>query len=90
MKIFRSTLLVTATALFAAACGDKINLPTTVPTGGNITNVIVAPNSATLTVGQTANLTAAVTADAGVTYTIAWTSSAAGRGRWKPWMRAPL
>ena len=76
MKIFRSTLLVTATALFAAACGDKVVLPTTTTTTGtNISSVIVAPGSATLTVGQTANLTAAVTADAGVTYTIAWTSS---------------
>ena len=77
MKIFRSTLLVTATAMFVAACGDKVVIPPpTAPiVGTNITNVIVAPGSATLTVGQTVNLSAAVTADAGVAYTVAWSSS---------------
>lgn len=80
MRVLRSSLFVAATAIIAAACGDKINLPST-PTGttttttAKINSVLVAPSSATISVGQQIPLTAVVDADAGITPTVKWTSS---------------
>src|SRR5665213_2534511 len=76
MRVLRSSLFVAATAIVAAACGDKVNV-TQAPTGtGNaINSVIVTPSTATITSGQTVTLTASVNTTAGVTATVAWTTS---------------
>ncbi len=74
MRVLRSSLFVAATAIIAAACGDKVNLTQTTPTL-KIESVIVAPNPATINAGQSVQLTAAVSADAGVTTTVAWSTS---------------
>jgi Bacterial Ig-like domain (group 2) len=82
MRVLRSSLFVAATAIIAAACGDKINLPTgnnttttTTTTTAKINSVLVAPNSATITVGQQVQLTAVVDADAGITPTVTWSTT---------------
>ena len=75
MRVLRSSLLVAATAIIAAACGDKVNIVQPGATAGKINSVQVAPSSATMTVGQTLTLTAAVNADAGISATVAWSSS---------------
>jgi hypothetical protein len=84
MRVLRLSLFVAATAIIAAACGDKINLPTgntttTTTTTAKINGVLVAPNAATISVLQQVQLTAVVDADAGITATVTWstTSSAA-------------
>jgi hypothetical protein len=81
MRVLRSSLFVAATAIIAAACGDKINLPST-PTGGTTTtttakinSVLVAPSSATISAGQDVQLTAVVDADAGITATVVWSTT---------------
>jgi len=84
MRVLRMSLFVAATAIVAAACGDKVNVlgpgsgGTTTPTA-KINGVLVAPNAATISVLQQVQLTAVVDADAGITATVAWstTSSAA-------------
>ena len=80
MRVLRSSLFVAATAIIAAACGDKINLPTgnnttTTPATAKINSVLVAPNTATITAGQDLQLTAVVDADAGITPTVTWSTS---------------
>ena len=83
MRVLRSSLFVAATAIIAAACGDKINLPTgnntttTTTTTAKINSVLVTPSTATITSGQAVAMTASVNADAGLTPTIAWTTSSA-------------
>lgn len=88
MKVLRSTL-VAAVAIFAAACGDKVTVAgptavtltsttttTTVPAvAGKVNSVSIAPATATLTIGQTITMIAAVNADAGIATTVTWTSS---------------
>jgi hypothetical protein len=74
MRVLRSSLFVAATAIIAAACGDKVT-QVTQTSNASITSVIVTPGTSTLTSGQTVTLTAAVNATAGVTPTITWTTS---------------
>jgi len=74
MRVLRLSL-VAATAVIAAACGDKVNVVGPSNTAGKIESVLVAPSSATISVGQAVTLTAAVNVDAGVTATVAWSSS---------------
>lgn len=74
MKVVRTALVVSATAIFAAACGDKVTVPPAVP-AATISSVQVAPSTATITVGQSVTLTAAVNTAPGVTATVTWTSS---------------
>ncbi len=74
MRVLRSSLFVAATAIIAAACGDKVNIVQ--PTNTlKIESVIVAPNPATITAGTSVQLTAAVSADAGITTTVVWSTS---------------
>ncbi|HVT41260.1 MAG TPA: Ig-like domain-containing protein [Gemmatimonadaceae bacterium] len=74
MKVLRSTLLAAA-ALVAAACGDKVNVVQQTPPH-NVLSVVVSPATLTLVKSQTAQLTAAVSADSGaVTTPLVWTSS---------------
>jgi len=75
MRILRSSLFVAATALVAAACGDKVNIVQPAGSSLKIESVTVAPGSATISVNQSVQLTAAVNADAGVTTSVAWTTS---------------
>jgi hypothetical protein len=77
MKVLRSSLLVAATAIVAAACGDKVNVEGPPSSTASITSVQVAPSSATISVNQTVTLTAAVNASAGLTTTVAWSTSSA-------------
>jgi uncharacterized protein YjdB len=80
MHFNRSTLLVAGAALLAA-CGDKVTVSQyTPPTPDKVVHsVSVAPATATLTVGQSITLTAAVNADAGVATTVTWSSSDAAK-----------
>ena len=79
MKVLRFSL-VAAAAVFAAACGDKVNVvgpdttPTPTPTP-DVTSVTVAPATATMSVGETVNMTASVTAINGAAATVTWSSS---------------
>ncbi len=81
MRVLRMSLFVAATAIVAAACGDKVNVlgpgsgTTTTTTPAKINSVIVAPAAATITVGQQVQLTAAVNADAGITPTVTWSTT---------------
>lgn len=77
MRVLRSSLFVAATAIIAAACGDKVNIVQPTSAAGAIQSVQVAPSTATISVGGTVQLTAAVNASAGITPTVAWTSSSA-------------
>ena len=80
MKVLRSTLFV-ATAAFVAACGDKVNVQGPATTTPAVHSVSVAPATATLTNGQTLQLTAAVSADVGATTTpVVWSSSSTVAG----------
>ena len=76
MRVLRLSL-VAATAIIAAACGDKVTVAGPSSTALKIESVLVAPSSATISVGQAVTLTAAVNVDAGVTATVAWSSSSA-------------
>ncbi len=86
MNFSRKMIVIVGAALLAA-CGDKVTVagPTTLtptpatPAPSKINSVDVAPATATLTIGQTLSFTAAVNADAGVTATIAWSSSDAAK-----------
>lgn len=86
MRVLRMSLFVAATAIIAAACGDKVVLPTTTTTTptAKINGVLVAPNAATISVNQSVQLTAVVDADAGVTATVAWSTSASGAATVSP------
>jgi len=75
MRVLRSSLLVAAAAFFAAACGDKVNIVQPGNAALKIESVSVSPTSSTISVGQTTTLTAAVNADAGVTTSVAWSTS---------------
>lgn len=77
MRVLRSSLFVAATAIIAAACGDKVTVPAQTTTAAKINSVQVAPSTASITVGQSITLTAAVNADAGLTTTTTWSTSSA-------------
>lgn len=77
MNFSRKLILVAGAALLAA-CGDRITVPAPVlptPPVTKINSVDVSPATATITAGTSIPFTAAVNADAGVTYTTAWSSS---------------
>jgi len=74
MRVLRSSLFVAATAIIAAACGDKVQVVGP-GTGTAISSVVVTPNPATISVGQSVQLVAAVSASAGVTTTTVWSTS---------------
>lgn len=81
MKVLRSSF-VAAVAIFAAACGDKVNIVqpdtnTTVTSG--VTAVAVAPGTATMSIGNTVSFTAAVTATGTAATTVTWSSSDASK-----------
>ncbi|MBX9927703.1 MAG: Ig-like domain-containing protein [Gemmatimonadaceae bacterium] len=67
--------MVAGLALVAGACGDDVTVAAPVVPTPVVTSVTVAPSTATLTVGQTINMTAAVNADASLATTVTWTSS---------------
>lgn len=81
MNFSRKLILVAGAALLAA-CGDKVTVagPTTTPPPvAKINSVEVAPATATLTVGQSITMTAAVNADVGLATTVTWSSSDASK-----------
>lgn len=80
MNFSRKTILVVGAALLAA-CGDKVTVQeyTPPPTTAKVNSVEVSPATATLNVGQTITMTAAVNADAGLATTVTWSSSDAGK-----------
>jgi len=76
MNFSRKTILVVGAAMLAA-CGDKVTVSEYTPpaTVAKVNSVEVAPATATMNIGQTITLTAAVNADAGVATTVTWNSS---------------
>lgn len=79
---FSRKMIFVAGAAFLAACGDKVTVAAPTPPVtpvAKINSVEVAPLTATLTVGQTIAMTAAVNADAGLATTVTWTSSDASK-----------
>jgi len=80
MHFSRKTILVVGAALLAA-CGDKVSVTDYTPpvTPAKVNSVEVSPATATLNVGQTITLTAAVNADAGLATTVTWSSSDASK-----------
>jgi hypothetical protein len=76
MNFSRKTILVVGAA-FLAACGDKVTVQEYTPpaTTAKVNSVEVTPATATLNIGQTITMTAAVNADAGLATTVTWSSS---------------
>jgi hypothetical protein len=76
MNFSRKTILVVGAALLAA-CGDKVTVTDYKPPVATlkVNSVEVSPATATLNVGQSITLTAAVNADAGLATTVTWASS---------------
>ena len=75
---FSRKMIFVVGAAFLAACGDKVTVAgpvTPVTPTPKINSVEVAPLTATLNVGQTITMTAAVNADAGLATTVTWSSS---------------
>lgn len=77
MKVLRSTL-VAAAAMFAAACGDKVEIVQPGPAAAGINSVSVSPASVVMNVGQSVTFTAIVDATGGAATTVTWSSSGAG------------
>jgi hypothetical protein len=78
MKVLRSTL-VAAAAIFAAACGDKVEIVQ--PNNQNtptVNSVTVSPASVVMNVGQSVTFTAIVDVSNGAATTVTWSSSGAG------------
>ena len=78
-KLYRSLLLTGSLAAVLAGCGDDVTItqpppPPPAPTP-TVRSITVGPDGASVTVGATLNMTAAVNADAGVATTVTWTSS---------------
>ncbi|MHB1329684.1 MAG: Ig-like domain-containing protein, partial [Gemmatimonadales bacterium] len=82
-KFYRSMLFSGALAAGLAACGDDVTVvdppPPPPPPPAVVRSVTVAPDQITVNPGQTVQMTAAVSADAGVTATVTWQVSEAGR-----------
>ncbi len=78
MNFSRKTIFVVGAALLAA-CGDKVTVQEYTPVApvAKVNSVTVAPATATLSIGQSITLTAAVNADAGLATTVTWAASAA-------------
>ncbi|MSR03316.1 MAG: hypothetical protein EXR94_11355 [Gemmatimonadetes bacterium] len=81
-KLYRSLLLTGSLAAVLAGCGDDVTItapppppPPTPPPAPTVRSITVGPDGASVTVGATLNMTAAVNADAGVATTVTWTSS---------------
>ncbi len=79
MKVLRSTF-VAAAAIFAAACGDKVEIiqPTTPASTPTVNSVTVSPSSVTLSVGQTLSFTAIVDVSNGAATTVTWNTTVTG------------
>ncbi|MBX3146013.1 MAG: Ig-like domain-containing protein [Gemmatimonadales bacterium] len=82
-KFYRSMLFSGALAAGLAACGDDVTVidppPPPPPPPAVVRSVTVAPDGISVNPGQTVQMTAAVSADAGVTATVTWQVSEAGR-----------
>src|SRR5690349_18055382 len=79
-RVVRSTLVGLLTVAGLTACGDKITVPppTTIPVSNVVREVTVSPQNVSIPVNGTAQLSASVNADAGVTdRTVTWTTSSA-------------
>lgn len=78
-KIFRSVLLTGMVAIGVAACGDDVTVvdppPPPPPPAPAVKSITVTPDGASIQVGGTINMTAAVNADPGVATTVTWSSS---------------
>ncbi len=79
-RVYRSLLLTGIVAVGLAGCGDDVTVtaPPPPPPPG-ITAVTVTPDNVAVNPGQTVQMTANVTAEAGATYTVTWQSSDATR-----------
>jgi len=79
MKVLRSSF-VAAAAIFAAACGDKVEIvqPTTPTPTPTVNSVTVSPSSVTLSVGQSLTFTAIVDVSNGAATTVTWNTTVAG------------
>jgi Bacterial Ig-like domain (group 2) len=79
-RVYRSLLLTGIVAVGLAGCGDDVTVtePPPPPPPG-ITSVTVTPDNVAVNPGQTIQMTANVTAEAGATYTVTWQSSDATR-----------
>ena len=75
MRVLRSSLFVAATAIIAAACGDKVNIIQPTSSVGQVQSVQVAPSTAAISIGGTVQLNASVNADPGVTPTVTWNAT---------------
>src|ERR1041385_626284 len=71
-KLYRSLLWSGLVAAGVAACGDDV---TVVGPAKVVHSVTVVPDGATISVGGTVTLTAAVNADSGLATTVTWKSS---------------
>lgn len=76
-KLNRSLLLVGALALTGglAACGDDVTVAGPSTPAGRVSGVTVSPATASVRIGGSVQLNAGVSADSGVTSTVAWKSS---------------
>lgn len=78
MQKFSRSLIAIGALAGLAACGDDVSITQPVPPAPAVTGLTVTPAVVTLSVGQTAQLAATVTAnDASVARTVNWTTSAA-------------
>ena len=75
-KLYRSLLLTSGLAAVLAGCGDDVTVTQPPPPPPPaVRSITVGPDGASITVGATLTMTAAVNADAGVAVTVTWTSS---------------
>lgn len=78
-KFYRSVLLTGMVAVGLAGCGDDVTIveppPPPPPPAPTVKSITVAPNGATVAIGQTIAFSAAVVADEGVATTVTWSSS---------------
>lgn len=82
-KFYRSMLFSGALAVGLAACGDDVTVvdppPPPPPPAPQVRSVTVDPNGISVNPGQTVQMTASVVADPGLTPTVTWQVSEAGR-----------
>lgn len=82
-RFYRSLLLTGIVAAGLAGCGDDVTVvdppPPPPPPAPQVRSVTVTPDNVAVSPGQTVQMSANVTADAGATPTIAWSTSDATR-----------
>ncbi|MEO8451256.1 MAG: Ig-like domain-containing protein [Gemmatimonadota bacterium] len=82
-KVFRSLAWAGAVSVALAACGDDVTVteppPPPPPPVAQVRSVTVTPDNVSVSAGSTIQMSANVTADAGATVTVAWTTSDATR-----------